>query len=154
MLSRFTGHRLRLPLVIGLALVALCATAALALASHQVAGAHYKGHIDNYHYNTPISFKVNDKGTEVRLLATDGAPVQNYPDCMQPTLAHGSEPAPISKKGKFKGVIEYSGGGTDILATVVVTGKFHPGGRESGIVTGTFQDPDCNGSAHYSTKAH
>jgi hypothetical protein len=156
MLSRSTGRRLRLPLGAALlALVALCATAALALAAHPVAGGHYTGHeTGNSGINAKISFKVNHKGTKVRDLKTKPDGVFNFPSCTpDPTATQTSKPAEISNKGKFKGVVHYtySGGGE---GKAVITGKFKSHGREKGVLTGTFDNPDCNGAAAYTTNAN
>jgi hypothetical protein len=157
MSRRSTGRRPRLPLgAAALALVALCATAALALAAHPVNGGRYKGQIENSPVNTKISFKVNRSGTKVHHLKTKLDPIFNNDVCggVTPSVTQESNPARISRRGKFRGVIHYtypeSG---DAHGKAIVKGKFHRHGKEDGKVIARFENPDCNGSAPYSTKA-
>ena len=156
MLRRSVRHRSRLPVgAIALAIGALCATAALALAAHPVEGAHYKGKIENAPVNTKISFKVSQNGNEVRRLKTKADPIFVSDGCtdITPDVEQESNPAHISRKGKFRGVIHYTYS-NDAHAKAVVKGKFHRHGRESGKLIATFPaNPTCNGTAHYSTKA-
>lgn len=157
MLRRSVRHRSRLPVgAIALAIGALCATAALALAAQPVDGGHYKGQLDNPPVNTKISFKVSNNGNEVRRLKTKADPVFLSSGCDEttPDVTQESDPAHISHKGKFRGVIHYTYPGFDTHAKAVVKGKFHRHGRESGKLIATFPaNPTCNGTAHYSTKA-
>ena len=130
--------------------------AAVALAAHPVGGAKYKGHIENNPVNTKISFKVSGNGTEVRDLKTKLDPIFNAAECGGTTssVTQESSPAHISGKGKFRGVIHYTypdSGGTHGKA--IVKGRFHSDGTEGGKVIATFNNPDCNGKGHYSTKA-
>jgi hypothetical protein len=139
-----------------LGLGALCATAAIALAAHPVGGGHYKGHIQNSPVNTKIKFKVSQNGQEVRALKTKADPVFFGEGCdeVTPDVEQESDPAHISHKGKFRGVITYTYPGfPDDPAKAVVKGKFHRHGHESGKVIATFPNEACNGTAHYSTKA-
>jgi hypothetical protein len=156
--TRFACHRTRLRIgAAAIALGALGATAALALAAHPVNGAHYKGHIENHPVNTKISFDVSNDGTKVRHLKTKLDPIFNDQVCggVTPSVTQKSDPAHISHRGKFRGVIHYTypeSGGTHGKA--IVKGRFHGDGSEGGRVIATFHNPDCNGSAHYSTQPH
>ncbi len=137
-----------------LALGALCAAAALALAAHPVRGAHYKGVLPNPPFNTKISFKVSNDGSTVKGLKTKFDPAFPSDGCTEetPGVQQESDPAHISPKGKFKGVIHYSFNGA--TAKAVVKGKFHPHGAETGKLTSTFPaNPSCNGTVHYETEA-
>jgi hypothetical protein len=154
---RSARRRLRLPLgAAAVGLGVLCATAAVALAAHPVEGAKYKGQMQNDPVNTQISFRVSNDGSEVRHLKTKADPIFLSDGCTDttPDVEQQSDPARISRKGKFKGVIHYTYTGFDTHAKAVVKGKFRPNGRESGKVTATFPaNPTCNGKAPYSTKA-
>lgn len=154
---RFAGRRLRLPLgAAALGLVALCATAALALAAHPVEGGHYKGEIGNAPVNTKISFKVSQNGEKVHGLKTKADPIFVSDGCTDttPDVEQESDPAHISRKGKFRGVIHYTYTDFGTHAKAVVKGKFHRHGNESGKVIATFPaNPTCDGTAHYSTEA-
>jgi hypothetical protein len=156
--TRFARHRSRLRVgAAAIALGALCGTAALAFAAHPVEGGHYKGHIDNPPVKTKISFKVSNDGTKVRDLKTKLDPIFNANVCggVTQSVTQESDAAHISRKGKFRGVIHYTypdSGGTHGKA--IVKGRFLRNGTEGGKVIATFNNPDCNGSGHYSTKAH
>jgi hypothetical protein len=139
-----------------LALGALGVAAAFALAAHPVGGAKYKGQIENAPVNTKISFKVSNDGSTVKRLKTKADPVFFSDGCSEvtPDVEQDSNPAHISRKGKFKGVINYTYS-NDATAKAVVKGRFHRHGREGGKVKATFPaNPDCDGTAHYSTKAN
>jgi hypothetical protein len=156
MYRRSTRRRLRLPLgAAAVGLGVLCATAAVALAAHPVEGAKYKGQMQNNPLNTQISFRVSKDGSEVRHLKTKPDPIFPTAGCTDatPNVEQQSDPAHISRKGKFKGVIHYTYS-NDARAKAVVKGRFRPNGRESGKVTATFPtNTDCNGTAPYSTNA-
>jgi hypothetical protein len=137
-----------------LALGALGVAAAFALAAHPVGGAKYKGQIENEPFNTKISFKVSNDGRTVKGLKTKFDPIFLSDGCTDesPDVEQDSDPAHISRKGKFKGVIHYTYS-NDATAKAVVKGRFHRHGREGGKVKATFPaNPDCDGTAHYSTK--
>jgi hypothetical protein len=157
MLKRSVRHRSRLPVgAIALAIGALCATAALALAAHPVEGAHYKGKIENAPVNTKISFKVSQNGEKVHGLKTKADPIFVSDGCTDttPDVEQESDPAHISHKGKFRGVIHYTYTDFGTHAKAIVKGKFHRHGKESGKVIATFPaNPTCDGTAHYSTEA-
>jgi hypothetical protein len=154
MLRRSVRRRSRLSLVAAaLALGALGVAAALALAAHPVAGAKYKGQIDNDPFNTKISFKVSNDGDTVKGLKTKFDPAFPSGGCTEetPGVEQESDPAHISRKGKFKGVIHYSFNG--VTAKAVVKGKFRRHGRAAGSVTSTFEaNPSCDGTGHFETK--
>jgi hypothetical protein len=156
MLRRRVRHRSRLSLVAAaLALGALGVAAAFALAAHPVGGAKYKGHIKNEPVNTKIKFKVSNDGDTVKRLRTKLDPIFNDEVCggVTPSVTQESDPAHISRKGKFRGVIHYTypeSGGTKGKA--IVKGKFRRNGRERGKVIASFNNPDCDGTARYSTK--
>jgi hypothetical protein len=154
MLRRPVRHRSRLSLVAtALALGALGVAAAFALAAHPVGGAKYKGHIENEPVNTKIKFKVSNDGDTVKRLRTKADPVFFSSGCTEvtPDVEQESDPAHISRKGKFRGVIHYTYS-NDATAKAVVKGKFRRHGRETGKVKATFPaNPSCDGKAPYET---
>jgi hypothetical protein len=132
----------------------LLGAAAVVLAAHPVGGAKYKGQIANDPVNTKISFKVSDNGTKVRKLKTKADPVFFSDGCNEvtPEVEQESDPAHISRKGKFRGVIHYTYS-NDAHAKAVVKGRFHRNGKERGSVKATFPaNHTCDGKAHYSTE--
>jgi hypothetical protein len=153
MLSRFVRHRSRLPLGAAAAGIGvLCVTAAVAFAGHPAPGAHYKGQIENSPVNTVIKFKVSNDGTEIKRLRTKLDPIFNDAVCggVTPSVTQESDPAHISRKGKFRGKITYTypeSGNTHGKA--IVKGKFRRHHRAAGKVKATFNNPDCNGTAHF-----
>lgn len=158
MRSVLMGRRLRVPLAAAvLTGAALLGATAVVLAANPIEGAKYKGKIRNDPVNTKISFRVSDNGNKVRELKTKADPVFFSDGCTEvtPEVEQESDAADISRRGKFKGVIDYSypgsGGAT---AKAVVKGKFRNHGRRAkGKVTATFPaNPDCDGTARFKTK--
>ena len=148
-------RRVRVPLAATTVVAAgLLGAAAVVFAAHPVEGAKYKGQIDNDPVNTKISFTVSGNGTEVRKLKTKADPVFFSDGCNEvtPEVEQESDPAHISSKGKFRGVIHYTYS-NDAHAKAVVKGRFHRNGTEGGKVTATFPaNHDCDGTAHHSTE--
>jgi hypothetical protein len=134
---------------------ALLGAAAIVLAAHPIDGAKYKGKIKNDPVNTKISFRVSDNGNKVRELKTKDDPVFFSDGCTEvtPDVEQESDPADISRKGKFRGVINYTYS-NDATAKAVVKGKFRKHGRRArGKVTATFPaNPDCDGTAPFKTR--
>ncbi len=149
-------RRIRVPLTAAmLTAAALLGAAAVVLAAHPVEGAKYKGQIENDPVNTKISFKVSNNGNEVRKLKTKADPVFFSDGCNEvtPEVEQESDPADISRKGKFRGVIHYTYTEFGTHAKAVVEGRFHRNGKEGGTVEATFPaNHDCDGTAHYSTE--
>jgi hypothetical protein len=133
-----------------LALVAVLATATVALAANPVKGAKYSGTI-NANGGLAISFKVTSNGKDVVKMKVPQPPIF----CQgggPPPAQNPAKPAPISSSGTFKEKLQYvSGTGSDV-ATLKVTGAFHRHHKESGKVTVSWSAASCNGSALYSTK--
>jgi hypothetical protein len=135
---------------------ALLGAAAIVLAAQPIEGAKYKGKIRNDPVNTKISFRVSDNGNKVRRLKTRFDPVFFSDGCNEvtPSVEQESEPADISGRGKFRGVIRYTytedGGAT---AKAVVKGRFRRHGRRArGRVIATFPaNPNCDGTARFRT---
>jgi hypothetical protein len=128
---------------------------AVAMAAHPVSGGHYKGKIQNSPINTVIKFKVSNDGTTVKRLRTKLDPVFNADVCggVTQSVEQESDPAHISRRGKFRGKINYTypdSGNTKGKA--IVKGKFRRHHRATGKVKATFNNPDCNGTAHFQTK--
>jgi hypothetical protein len=148
-------RRIRVPLA-GTMVVAAgpVGAAAIALAVHPVEGAKYKGAIKNHPVNTEISFKVSNDGGEVKNLKTKADPVFLSDGCnaVAPDVEQESDPAHISHRGEFRGVIHYTYTDFGTHARAVVKGKFRRHGKEKGRVKATFPaNHDCDGSARYST---
>jgi hypothetical protein len=134
-----------------LAIVAVLATATVAMASNQVKGAKYSGTI-NVNGGLAISFKVTSNGKDVVKMKVPQPPIF----CQgggPPPAQKRAKPAPISSRGTFKEKLKYVSSTGSVVATLKVTGKFRARHKESGKVTVSWSAAACNGSALYSTKA-
>jgi hypothetical protein len=146
---------MRIPLTTAILAAALVlGGVAVVLAAHPVEGAKYKGKIKNDPVNTKISFEVSGNGEKVRDLKTKLDPIFNDAVCggVTPSVTQGSNPANISRKGKFRGKIIYTYPDSGTFAQAIVKGKFRRHGRATGKVTASFPNTDCDGEARFSTK--
>ena len=130
-----------------LALVAVLATATVALAANPVKGAKYVGTI-NANGGLAITFRgknvVKLKVPQPPIFCSSGGP---------PPPQVPANPAPVSSAGTFKETLKYVSSTGTVVAKLKVTGAFHAHRKESGKVTVSWSAASCNGSAGYSTKA-
>jgi hypothetical protein len=134
-----------------LAIVAVLATATVAMAANPVKGAKYSGTI-NVNGGLAISFKVTSNGKDVVKMNVPQPPIFCQGGGPPPPQKR-AKPAPISSRGTFKEKLKYVSSTGSVVATLQVTGKFQAHHKESGKVTVSWSAASCNGSALYSTKA-
>jgi hypothetical protein len=120
-----------------LAVMAVLASAGIALGSNAVRGAAYIGHYAGG-ATEAISFKVSANGTKVTALFVD-TPIKCSGGCGGIPSASGGS-ARIGRKGKFTVTMKLKalGSSTKVIGTDTVTGTFLRHGLAKGSVTSHF----------------
>ena len=134
-----------------LALVATLSCAATALAANPQRGAKYSGHVRHAGVPITISFKVSRTGKRVTSLTFNVPNLPNKcgyggPDQLRPAQAK-------IKDGRFTAKLSERIGGSTLVATAKVTGRFRAGGKENGSITTKASDAACSGTFRYATHA-
>jgi hypothetical protein len=136
--------------LVGLALVAMLSCAAGALAASPRKGAKYSGHVREAGVPITISFKVSRSGRKVTSLTLNVPNLPNKcgyggPDAIRP--AHAK-----IKDGRFTAKLSETTGGSTVVATARITGRFRAGGKESGKIRTKTSDAACSGTFRYATR--
>jgi hypothetical protein len=118
------------------------------------AGATYKGEVTTHTGSEQeiVVFDVSKSGKVVKHMRVADWPLNM---CGQggPLPRQSSEPARITKAGRFTAHVLYHGGGT-VIAKAKVTGEFLRHGNEKGTIIGNLVgEPQCEGTYSYTTHA-
>jgi hypothetical protein len=130
---------------VGLALMGILATAAIALAGTPVKGARYSGDVKDTPSLT-VSFRVSSTGKKIKRLRIKPT-IPNTCGYGGPLPAETSKPALITN-GRFVATVKLKTGGE-----AKVHGRFVRHHRERGTIESTNPaSPSCDGTFTYSTK--
>jgi hypothetical protein len=133
-----------------LAVVAILATAGIALGTGPVKGAKYSGRV-KVTASLTVSFKVSRSGKKVTALKVSPS-LPNRCGYGGPPPTQASKSAKI-EDGKFTAKITEKASNGTLISTAKVTGKFLAKGKEKGSIRASLPNAkSCNGSFSYSTK--
>lgn len=147
-----SSGKARLGKVAALAALATVVLAAVALAASPVGGAKYSGHLKLSSADT-VTFKVSASGKKVIGVKVQPA-IPNRCGSSGGTLPlQVSKPAKV-KNGKFSALVEEKLSNGAVSGTATVTGRFLPGGKETGVVKNPLPGAkECAGNFPYTAKA-